>query len=111
MHDHPFLRWLEPAAGGLLVSLALLDLFLTVLYARAGAGFISDRVARSIWAVCHSVSKGFGRRRTTVLSLSGSFIVVALITSWAAILTVGSALILHQYLGTSVRSSDEDSTS
>ncbi len=37
--------WLEPAAGILLMWLALLDLFLTVSYARAGAGYLSDRVA------------------------------------------------------------------
>jgi hypothetical protein len=111
MPEQTFLRWLEPATGALLIFLSLLDLFLTVLYARAGAGFISDRVARSTWAFFCFLSKGFGRRRATVLSLSGSFIVIALITTWAATLTLGSALILHQYLGTSVRSSDGDSTS
>jgi hypothetical protein len=111
MHDHTFLRWLEPAAGGLLVFLALLDLFLTVLYARAGAGFISDRVARSTWSFFYMLSKAFRKRQATVLSLSGSFIVVVLIATWATTLTLGSALILHPYLGTSVRSSDKDSTS
>ena len=84
---------------------ALLDLFLTVLYARAGAGFISDRVARSTWAFLRWVSKAFGRHRPIVLSLSGSFIVVSLVAVWALVLTVGAALIIHPYLGTAVRSS------
>src|SRR3954466_14890980 len=97
MHDHTFLRWLEPAAGVLLMFLALLDLFLTVLYARAGAGFISDRVARTNWAFFRWFSGAFGRRRAIVLSLSGSMIVVSLVTTWAGILTVGSALIMHPY--------------
>ncbi len=85
--------------------LALIDLFLTVLYARAGAGFISDQVARSIWRLFCWASRAFGRRRAVVLSLSGSFVVVSLVGVWAAILTVGAGLIIHPYLGTSVRSS------
>jgi hypothetical protein len=85
--------------------IALLDLFLTVLYARAGAGFISDHVARSTWSLFDWISKAFGRRRAVVLSLSGSFIVVSLVALWAIVLAMGAALIVHPYLGTSVRSS------
>jgi hypothetical protein len=106
MHADGFLTWLEPAAGAALMFVALLDLFLTVLYVRAGAGFISDRVARSTWAFFRWISKAFGPRRATVLSVSGSMIVVALVAVWASILTTGSALIMHPYLGTSVRGSD-----
>ena len=96
---------MEPAAGGALMFVALLDLFLTVLYARAGAGFVSDQVARGTWVVFRHISKLFGRKRAIVLSLSGSFIVVALVAAWAMMLAVGAALIMHPYLGTSVRSS------
>ncbi|MFL6352352.1 MAG: two pore domain potassium channel family protein [Bryobacteraceae bacterium] len=85
--------------------LALFDLFLTVLYARAGAGFVSDQVARVTWAAFRNISRVFGRKRATVLSVSGSFIVVALVGTWAMMLAVGAALIMHPYLGTSVRSS------
>jgi len=84
---------------------ALLDLFLTVLYARAGAGFISDRVARFIWRLFRWISKASGRRRALVLSLSGSFILVFLVAVWAIMLALGAGLIIHPYLGTSVRSS------
>lgn len=107
---HGVQGWLEPAAGVLLMSLALVDLFLTVLYARAGAGYISDRVARSTWALFFWSSRAFGRRRPIVLSLAGSLIVVALIATWAGLLTVGSALIMHPYLGTSVKSSDNSTS-
>ena len=85
--------------------IALLDLFLTVLYARAGAGFVSDHVARFIWTLFHWISKPLPRRRGIVLSLSGSVIVVSLVAVWAGMLAVGAALIMHPYLGTSVRSS------
>ena len=103
---HSYLHWLEPTAGVILMFLALLDLFLTVLYARAGAGFISDRVARSTWNFFEWLSRRFGDKRPIVLSVSGSAIVVALVACWAGVLTVGSALIMHPYLGTSVRGSD-----
>ncbi len=106
MQAYTFLHWLEPALGASLMAVALSDLFLTVLYARAGAGFVSDRVASITWAVCYRIAKAFGDKRATVLSFSGSFIVVALVMVWAGLLTVGSALIIHPYLGTSVRSSD-----
>src|SRR3954464_11319362 len=94
----------EPIAGAALMLLALLDLFLTVLYARAGAGFISDRVARANWRLFHGLAKLFGkRRRPVVLSLAGSFIVVSLVAMWALILTLGAALIMHPYLGKDVK--------
>jgi len=98
---------MEPAAGVAVMSVAILDLFLTVLYARAGAGFVSDHVARSIWTLFYWLSRPFGRQRPIVLSLSGSFIVASLVATWAAMLTVGSALILHPYLGSSVRGSGD----
>src|SRR4051794_999912 len=98
MQVTPFLRWFEPAASVLLMLVALADLFLTVLYARCGAGFINDRVARSTWAFFRWLSNAFGRGRDIVMSLSGSVIVVALVASWASILTVGAALIMHTYV-------------
>ena len=40
--------WFEQILGGLLLLLILLDVFLTVLYARASSGIFSPRVARSV---------------------------------------------------------------
>lgn len=40
------LRWLEHLSGALLMLLVLLDVFLTVLYARASTGLISRIHAR-----------------------------------------------------------------
>ena len=50
------MRWVEPIAGTLLMALVLADVFLTVLYARAGTGIISDRLARLIWLALRRVS-------------------------------------------------------
>jgi hypothetical protein len=42
-------RWVEPIAGALVMALVLADVFFTVLYARAGTGVVSDRLARLVW--------------------------------------------------------------
>jgi hypothetical protein len=87
----------------ILIWAALLDLFLNVLYARAGSGYISDRVARLTWNVFVAVSRMFGRHRPKLLSLGGPAILVMLVATWALILTIGSALVMHPYLGTAIK--------
>ena len=42
-------RWMEPVLGTVLMVNVLADVFLTVLYARAGTGVMSDRLARQVW--------------------------------------------------------------
>lgn len=96
----------EPVLGGLLILLVLLDVLLTVLYARMGTGIISIRLARLIWRLFYGLSKGVGRYRGAVLSFCGPAILVLLILVWAAALTCGTALILHPSLGTGVRVSN-----
>ena len=53
---------LEQGLGILLVLIILLDIFLTVLYARIGTSIIGSRVGRLIWASFVKVSKVFGSR-------------------------------------------------
>jgi len=89
--------------GVLLIWAALLDLFLTVLYARAGSGYISDQVARVTWQFFIRISRLFGRHRARVLSFGGPAILVMFVAVWAFILTLGSALVMHPYLGTAVK--------
>ena len=97
------MRWVEPLIGVLVIWAALLDLFLTVLYARAGAGYISDHVVRATWVFFTWVSRLFGRNRPRVLSLGGPAILVMLVATWALMLTLGAALIMHPYLGTAIK--------
>lgn len=99
------LRWLEHLLGALLMLLVLLDVFLTVLYARAGTGIISRIHARWTWRFFRAVSKPFGRGRGTVLSFAGPTILVSLVLLWAFLLAVGAALIIHPNLGASVQAS------
>jgi len=97
---------IEQIAGAVLTLVTLLDIFLTVLYARAGTELLSPVVSRSIWIVFRLVSRPFGRNRGRVLSFCGPVILVALIFVWAVGLAFGSALIMHPNLGGGIRVSE-----
>jgi hypothetical protein len=95
----------EQVAGAVVTAVVLLDIFLTVLYARAGTELLSPVVARTIWGVFRLVSRPLRRHRGKVLSFCGPVILVALIVIWAAGLALGSALIMHPHLGDGIRAS------
>src|SRR4051794_28153216 len=67
---------MEQIAGAVLTLVTLLDIFLTVLYARAGTALFSPVVSRAIWLVFRLVSRPFGRNRGRVLSFCGPVILV-----------------------------------
>src|SRR5918993_942208 len=95
----------EPLAGAAVTIVVLLDVFLTVLYARAGTELLSPVVARTTWRAFRLVSRPFGRHRGRVLTLCGPVILVVLILVWAAGLALGAALIMHPHLGGGIRAS------
>jgi hypothetical protein len=97
-------RWVEPLSGASLMAVVLGDVFLTVLYARAGTGIISDRLAKVIWLALRRVSWGDGR----LLSFCGPCIVVALLLTWSMLLALGAALIVHPQLGTTITNTNQD---
>ncbi len=96
--------WLEQAIGALLITLVILDVFLTVLYARAGTGVFSNLIASLVWRVFRLVSKPFGRHQGVVLSFCGPVILVLLVVVWDFGLTLGAALVIHPALGVGVAS-------
>ena len=104
------MHWIEPLAGTLLMALVLADVFLTVLYSRAGTGVISDRLARLIWLTLRGLASLASDRSTgQLLSFCGPAIVVALLLSWSILLALGAALIVHPLLGTSITNSNQAS--
>lgn len=94
--------WIQHMLGAVLITVVLLDVFLTVLYARIGTGFISHRLACLIWRGMRGLSKVFGRYRAVVLSLAGPLILVIVTAVWLLTLIIGSALIIHPNLGTGI---------
>jgi len=63
--------WLEQTIGAALVLFILVDVFLTVLYARIGAGVFSPRLARVIWRTFRGAARPFGPRAGKLLSFCG----------------------------------------
>ena len=100
----------EQIVGILILLLILLDVFLTVLYARMDTGIISPRVSRIVWWVLATVSKPFGPRRGAILAYCGPLILVTLVLVWALGLAFAAALIIHPALGTAVRANVGEST-
>ena len=99
---------IEQLVGAALMLLFLADIFLTVLYARAGTGLLAPWWDRAIWASVRIVARPFGRRRGAVLSFAGPLVVVSLIGFWTLGLTIGAALIIQPALGTAIRPSSGD---
>lgn len=104
--------WFEQLVGVLVILVALLDIFLTVLYAkigadgasRAGAGIVSLRVARVVWWMFRRISGRLPVNRDAAWSFCGPATVVCLVVVWSALLALGAALMLHPALGEGVRS-------
>src|SRR5688500_16571141 len=94
---------LAQIAGAAVTVVVLLDIFLTVLYARAGTELLSPVVARTTWRLFRVVSRPFGRHRARVLTFCGPVILVVLIFVWAVGLALGAALIMHPHLGGGIR--------
>ncbi|HEX8638555.1 MAG TPA: hypothetical protein VF692_10870, partial [Pyrinomonadaceae bacterium] len=96
---------LEQIFGALLITVVMLDVFLTVLYARARIGIISRLISAVTWRLFRAVSVPFGEYRASVISLCGPAILALVVGVWAFALCLGAALIIHPALGTSVTAS------
>src|SRR4051794_36029404 len=92
-------RIAKTSAGVLLIGMALLDVFMTVLYARLGKGILGKRLARGLWRLMDGVARSFDTARKRILPLAGPIILVSVIISWATLLIIGFALIIHPALG------------
>ncbi len=69
---------------------------------RAGTGIVEPRLGHLIWRGFRAASALFGRQRSTILSLCGPVVLLLAVFGWALALTVGTALIIHPVLGSSV---------
>lgn len=93
---------LEEIVGFVLGFIVLLDIFLLILYARANRTIISTALSHLAWRTMVRVSKLFGRWREYFLTLSGPLILVMVLGSWALLLSVAAALVIHPNLGTGI---------
>lgn len=95
------LHGILPILGVLLIALVMLDVFLTVLYARIGTGIMSHRLACWMWRAFRLTSKPFSRwhLQELMLSFAGPIMLVAMIGIWFCVLMLGGGLIIQPMLG------------
>jgi len=94
---------IEETIGFVLGFVVLLDIFLLILYARANKTIISTELSQLAWRVFVWISKPLGRWRETFLTLSGPTILVMVLGSWALLLSLAAALVIHPNLGTGIK--------
>ncbi len=96
---------IEQAVGALIVFLVVLDIFLTVLYARMGSSVLVDWVAGFTWRFFLLIAKLSSSHRPAILSFAGPSMILVFISFWGMGLICGAALIVHPKLGSAVRAS------
>jgi len=89
--------------GALLILLVLLDVYLTVLYARMGNGIISHRLACWTWYAFRAIAKRVPRYRDRLLSFCGPTILVLMVATWIFLLMCGGAMVIKPALGSGVQ--------
>jgi hypothetical protein len=89
---------LSTSAGLLLMLFVMVDVFMTVLYARVQAGCISKKISSANWLVFRTIGKLFKNKRM-ILSFAGPVGLVLLVATWVSLLMAGSALVIWPRLG------------
>lgn len=90
-------------AGGVVVLLALSDVFYTVLFPGSGRGPVRRPVARGVRAVFRQTRRLPLKMRQRALAYAGPCEVAATLLAWFVLLLVGWAAIYHLALGEAVR--------
>lgn len=88
-----------------LVILALVDIYLTVLYPRLGSSFLSWSLNKSIWWLLRLIARAVPCKSAQLLSHSGSIMVIVIVVVWVALLVCGFALLIWSELNDAIRAS------
>jgi hypothetical protein len=91
------------ALGSILLLASLIDIYLTILYARSGTGLLSPSVSRAVWFVFRKLS--FLGKKDVVLSFCGPTLLLVLILIWISFIIAGFALLVWPNLGSSLQDS------
>ena len=85
----------ETVGGCILVFVSFVDVFQS-LFHPAGRGTLSDWIARGTWRSVRPLA----RRRPGIITYAGPLAFVAVISTWAALIVVGCALIFWPHMST-----------
>lgn len=99
------MRFLTQIIGVGLVILALVDIYLTVLFPRLGSSILSFRLSKGLWRLFWLVAYIIPIKDKKLLAHSGPILVVATVVVWVCLLLLGFALIVWTDLGWAIQSS------
>jgi hypothetical protein len=99
------MKLLIQSSGAVIVLAALIDIYLTVLYARSGTGLINPFLNKGVWRLFRRTALLFGGTRGRLLSYCGPTLLVLTTAIWSLLLISGFALIVWPQLGTAIQSS------
>jgi hypothetical protein len=88
--------------GTLLVLVALIDIYLTVLHPRAESSLLSRAIAQGTWRLFRMVGQHI-RHREKLFSYVGPSIVVIVVSVWVLLLLFGFAAMIWPVLGTAIQ--------
>lgn len=99
------MKWLAQVAGGAIVLFLLADIFLTVLYARAGTGLLNPKLNQGVWLIFRWIGRRLPRVSDHLLTFAGPVMLIVTLVVWVAGLVVGFALIVWPVLGSAIQAS------
>ncbi len=97
--------WVAKIVGMGLVLLALIDLYLTVLYPRLSSGILSLPLGKGIWCLFKRAARFLPVKGKRLLSHAGSILLIVIVVVWISLLISGFALIVWPDLGSAIQAS------
>ena len=91
------MAWLTRTLGVVLIAIAMIDIFMTVLYPRTGNSLVGMPVSKGTWNAFRQISRW--SKSDSLLSYCGSVILVFVAIFWIALFIIGFALIFWPVLG------------
>jgi hypothetical protein len=100
------MKLLVQIVGVVLVTVSLVDIYLTVLFPRFGSSLLSLLLGKAMWRCFRLIARIAPWKDEMVLAHSGPMLIIATVIVWVCLLIFGFALIIWPELGTTIQSSD-----
>ena len=99
------MTWILGAIGLALVAVALVDVFLVVLYVGGGAGWVTPLLSEATLRTFRGLARLVPRKRASVMSLAGPATMVVIAAGWGLLMSFGCALLMWPWLGQGIHAS------
>lgn len=100
------MKLLVQILGAVLVTVSLIDIYLTVLFPRLGSSLLSLRLGKGMWRLFRLIARIAPFKDEMLLAHSGPMLMIATVIIWVCLLISGFALIIWPELGSTIQSSD-----